>query len=272
MAGNGEVVPLDLRTDDKMKLVILTIVLDGEPFIEWHLPIFKNLKHDWRWIVVHGASMNNDSTAWCYPQEPRLSVDGTTEYLHEISDLRVTLLEQPSWSSKDEMVNVALFEIHEPCILMEVDSDEIWSSEQLDLIVDLFDRFPTLSLAQFRCKYYVGPNLLLEGRNCYGDFDYEWIRAWRFQPGMTFKSHEPPILNGIDSTRLFSKDFTERSGLTFSHYAYATEAQVAYKEKFYGYHGLLNKWREMQKRTDFPFPLSWYFDHVKGELPLVVKA
>lgn len=256
-----------------MKLCIFTLCLDGMPYIQYHLPIFKNLKHDWKWVIVHGAAMNNGSTQWCAPQEPRLSEDGTTEYLHDISesDPRIILLEQPSWSSKDEMVNVALFEINEPCVLMEIDSDEIWRVEQLDKIVELFEQRPYLGSIMFACDYHVGPNLKLQGEHCYGDNDYEWLRVWRYQPGMHFSSHEPPILSGwygIQMNKLESIDLIGR----FSHYAYATEQQVAFKEKFYQYHGLLEKWKLLQAREDFPIPLCHFFDHVKGELPLVVKA
>ena len=71
-----------------MKLVAFTIVLDGEPFIERHLPILQQLKIPWHWIVVEGASGNTADTSWCKPQEPRWSNDGTTEYLSpfEISE------------------------------------------------------------------------------------------------------------------------------------------------------------------------------------------
>lgn len=254
-----------------MKLCIFTLVLDGMPYIQYHLPVFKQLKHDWKWIVVHGAAMNNGSTAWCAPQEERLSMDGTTEYLHDIADPRVTLLEQPSWSSKDEMVNVALFEVNEPCVLMEIDSDEIWRVEQLDKIAELFEIWPELGSIMFACDYYVGPNLKLQGEHCYGDNDYEWLRAWRFNPGMHFSSHEPPMLVGENLWRMPKEQSTQIVG-RFSHYAYVNEQQVAFKQKYYQYHGLLEKWKLLQAREDFPIPLSRFFDHVKGELPLVVKA
>lgn len=254
-----------------MKLCIFTLVLDGMPYIQYHLPIFKNLKHDWKWIVVHGAAMNNDSTSWCAPQEPRLSMDGSTEYLHEIIDPRVKLLEQESWSSKDEMCACALFEINEPCVLMEIDSDEIWRSEQLDNIVDLFETQEQLGSIMFACDYYVGPNLKLMGEHCYGDNDYEWLRAWRYRPGMTFTSHEPPVLMPESGHRM-SKDASKTLIGKFSHFAYVTEQQVAYKQKYYQYPGLVRQWKALQEQGVFPVSLSLFFQHVKGSQPLVVKA
>jgi hypothetical protein len=253
-----------------VKLCIFTLVLDGEPWIECHLPVFKNLTHQWRWVVVHGAAMNNGSTSWCDTQEPRLSTDGTSEYLCGIGDPRVRIIERAKWESKDEMINAPLFEFDSSCVLMEIDADEIWRAEQLDTIVDLFESQEHLSSIMFACDYYVGPRLVLKGEHCYGDNDYEWLRAWRFRPGMTFKSHEPPVLLGEVGRRmgkLESQDIVGR----FSHYAYATEPQVAFKEKWYKYYGLLEGWKRLQSEKEFPVSLNRYFDHVKTELPLVVK-
>lgn len=254
-----------------MKLCIFTIVLDGMPWIEKHLPIFQQLKSDWKWIVVHGAAMNNGSTSWCTPQEPRLSNDGTTEYLNSINDDRVTLIENTYWDSKDIMCNMAISQITEPCVLMEIDSDEIWSASQLERIIECFAYDPILQAMKFSCRYFVGPNLITQGEHCYGDMDYEWNRAWKFKPGMRFKSHEPPILDH-PITYFVDKDETRKMGLVFDHFAYATEAQVAYKEKFYGYKDLTKCWKAMQTCQDTPFPLSDFFWHVKGDLPLVVKV
>ncbi len=256
-----------------MKLGIFTLVLDGEPWIEYHLPVFKNLQHEWRWIIVHGASMNNGSTSWCARQEPRLSTDGTSEYLCSIGDPRVRRLERTNWESKDEMINAALFEFSywPTCCLMEIDADEIWRVEQLDKIVDLFEAQEHLGSIMFACDYYVGPNLVLQGEHCYGDNDYEWLRAWRYMPGMTFRSHEPPVLISMRGYQMGKEESKDVIG-KFSHYAYATEAQVAYKERFYRYYGLLDKWKALQSNKDFPVSLSIYFDHVRGELPLVVKV
>lgn len=251
-----------------MKLCIQTIVLDGEPFIEWHLPVFQKLKFDWKWIIIHGAAQNNGSTSWCNPQQPRLSLDGTTEYLHGIKDKRVHLIERADWESKDEMCNAAL--PHYPCVLMEIDHDEIWRSEQIDTIVETFIQHQNMGSMMFQCDYYVGPDLVLKGEHCYGDNDYEWLRAWRFKPGMTFRSHEPPVLLGETGYCCPKEQSTKLIG-KFSHYAYATEAQVKYKEKYYGYLGLTDQWRWLQANENFPVSLSRFFSHVHGEQPLVVK-
>jgi hypothetical protein len=262
-----------------MKLVAFTIVLDGMPWIEKHLPVFQALSIPWQWIVVEGASGNTADTAWCTKQKPRLSEDGTTGYLRTIKDDSryqgahcINLIQKKSWPNKVTMCNAALEKITEDCVLLQVDSDELWRTEQLETIVRLFAENPQLSSIMFPCRYFVGEELVLECRgNCYGNHDYEWLRAWRFNPSQRFASHEPPILTGDDPKRRMGKDDARKLGLTFDHMAYATEAQCAYKENFYAYRGLVNQWRGLQRYNNFPAPLSRFFSHVTGDEPKVVR-
>jgi hypothetical protein len=267
-----------------MKLIAFTLVLDGMPWITKHLDILRATNLDWKWIIVHGAAMNNGSTQWCQPQEPRLSTDGTTEYLRSIKDDRVLLMECDRWNSKDQMCNAAVSEIKEHCVLMEIDSDEIWTPSQIEKIVEQFDSnscgmtpcsvhnrtgYPVDAM-QFKCRYFVGEGLITKGEHCYGDMDYEWWRTWRYYPGTKFESHEPPVIP-LGTGLKFPKSATSEMGLVFDHYAYATEAQVAYKEKFYGYKGLLEGWKRLQEQRMFPVFLRDFFPHVTDNA-LVVRA
>ena len=47
-----------------MNLHVITIVLDGAPWISKHLPEFEKLKSPWTWHIVHGTAANVGSTAW----------------------------------------------------------------------------------------------------------------------------------------------------------------------------------------------------------------
>lgn len=251
-----------------MKLVIFTIVLDGQPWIEKHLPVFSKLTIPWRWIICEGAAANNGSTKWCKPQISRLSNDGTTEYLCRLRrDPRLTIMQRPLWNSKDHMVNAVVQEITAPCVLMEIDADELWTTTQIENVVKYFKRYNDVTSMQFQCSYFVGKNLILKGEHCYGDMDYEWWRAWRYEPGLRFISHEPPVL---DRGTLGYKVFKHEHCIgRFDHMAYATEAQVKYKEKFYGYDGLLEGWKRLQAQETFPVPLRDFFPHVKDNAMVV---
>ncbi len=251
-----------------MKLVIFTIVLDGMPFIKWQYECFKNLKCDWTWIVIEGSASNGGSTCWCRPQEARFSNDGTFAFLDEIKDERVLVL-HGAWSSKDKMVNdackIASEEINEPCVLMQIDVDEIHKPESIEKVVELFTHNTQLGMIRFPCRYFVGPKIVCAGQNCWSNWDKEYDRAWRFERGMKFVSHEPPKLDRMAAPEVLHRP----EDLRFDHLAYVTESQVAYKEKFYGYEGLLNQWRALQRNTYWPARLSRFFTHVSGYLPTV---
>jgi hypothetical protein len=232
-------------------LNVFTIVLDGMPFIGSHLPILNTLKIDWRWVIAEGAAMNVRDTGWCREQTPRLSTDGTTSFLKGIrSHPRITVLQANRWDGKVEMVNACLAAFNKPGVLLQMDSDEMWTAEQLVGLMDFFHAYEVKS-ARFLCRYFVGPNLIITSRNTYGNRPGEWHRAWRFEPGMEFISHEPPRLNAVTEP-CATREQTEECGLVFEHYAYVLQKQVAYKEDYYGYHNAVQHWLELQADGYFP--------------------
>jgi len=196
--------------------------------------------------------MNNGSTKWCQPQSSRLSVDGTTEFLSCIRNHpRVTVIQQQSWDSKDAMCNAALREIKEPCILLQADSDELWSPDQLIALIRLFHDNPSTNCARFFCRYFLGPNIIATSKDGYGNRSGEWLRAWRFSPGMRFNTHEPPNIEDLRECPA-GRDRTREMGLVFDHYAYATIKQVRYKEEFYGYKNAVSAWNSLQRNQGWP--------------------
>jgi len=233
----------------KTPVHIVTIVLDGMPFIAQHISVFNRLKVPWEWHIVEGAASNTHCTRWCKPQSGRLSQDGTTEYLDQIaSHPRVHLYRKSLWDGKVEMVNHPLSIIFEECVLLEVDCDEFWTAGQIEALVKLFDSDKLRTHAMFWCRYFFGPHLVMNSRNCYANNPgQDWKRAWRFFPGDKFISHEPPQLTG--ERVAFMHADTEAAGLVFDHYGYATRAQVKFKESFYGYKGAVKSWEKLQKVT-----------------------
>lgn len=248
-----------------MKLHIITIALDAMPWIAHHLPVFNQLRCDWHWSIAEGAAMNVKDTAWCQPQEPRLSRDGTSDYLATLRrHPRVTVVQRQSWQGKVDMVN-ALLPIHkEDCVLMQIDADEIWTAQQLDSIVSLFETGPNLGSTQFYCRYFVGHNIVITSDNTYGNHKGEWMRAWHWRPGARFMKHEPPILDRVIGVTM-PREETRYRGLTFDHYAYVTPQQVAYKEKFYGYAHAVEHWQRLQANRQWPVKLSKFLPWVKDE-------
>lgn len=249
-----------------MKLHLFTIALDAMPFITTQLAMFNRLKCDWKWSVAEGAAMNIHDTAWCKPQPPRLSNDGTTEFLNSLrGHPRIRVVQNTSWRGKVEMVNACVAQFDEPGILMQVDADEIWLPDQLESVLHFFKAYPEIQSAKFFCRYFVGNNIIITSRNTYGNnTNYEWLRAWRYTPGMTYSRHEPPVLNGATGLCATCEQ-TEEVGLVFDHYGYVNENQVAYKERFYGYRDAVKHWKRLQENKEWPVKLKNFLPWIKDE-------
>ncbi|MCC5823302.1 MAG: FkbM family methyltransferase [Phycisphaerales bacterium] len=277
--------PADRRTP----IHFFTIVLNGSPFIERHIEQFRRTEGPWHWHIVEGVSELAHDTAWSLSRGGRIphdlhragrSIDGTSEYLDRLAAEfpdNVTVYRKPPgrfWDGKTEMVSAPLANIHEPCLLWQVDADEMWTAEQAEGVRRMFAEHPDATAAYYHCHYFVGPDKVITSANTYGNHtDYEWIRTWRFTPGCRWQAHEPPQLmkpteNGWrDLARLkpIKHDETAARGLVFQHFAYATEAQLRFKESYYGYADAVAQWRRLQDADAFPVMLKHYFAWVQDE-------
>lgn len=164
------------------------------------------------------------------------------------------------------MFNRALQDMKEPGLLWEIDADELWTSIQIEMICSMFQANHFSNCADFYCRYFVGHHIAVDRvlGTWTNSFDTMWRRAWRFEPGMVFKSHEPPIIDG-QVRNPFTHDQTEANGCVFDHYAYVTEEQVRFKECYYGYRGALEGWRRLQQNTQWPARLKNFLPWIKDE-------
>lgn len=94
---------------------------------------------------------------------------------------------EPSCYYRDklEMINTATDSIPEPCVLFQVDIDELWSTSA---IVSAYRTITDAGVDCIRthCHFFVAPNLVTVSSPGYGhSSEYEWTRVWRFQPGDT---------------------------------------------------------------------------------------
>lgn len=280
-----------------MPLHIFTIVLNGMPFLKHHIEVFSKLSLPWTWHVVEGVATHSHDTAWSLQNGATikeslhrngLSIDGTTEYLDALAaqypDKVKIYRPQPGkfWDGKREMVNAPLSAIGEQALLVQVDSDELWTVEQLERLSRAFAESPEKTAAFFFCHYFVGPELVIGTRNTYGNnSSYEWLRAWRFFPGSRWEAHEPPRLMAplaggrmidLAAIRPFTHAETESMGLVFQHYAYVTEDQARFKESYYGYADAVTHWSKLQRCTDLPALVSSYLPWVKDGAQAVLAA
>jgi hypothetical protein len=248
-------------------LTIFTIVLNGQPFIEWHLPVLRELSIPWQWRIVEGVAAPTNCTSWCRPLPERwhrdcVSVDGTHEYLRAIhcGNVRVTSRRSRPYDGKVGMVREALEGVDDG-VVMQIDADEIWQAWQIEKIYELLICQLPATAARFNCRYWVGPSKLLTSRSGWARGDLEWLRAWRWGPGVEFERHEPPIVRGFG--RCVSLETTEAMGLVFDHYAYHSPRQIEMKADYYGYDGLVDAWHRLQC-TSGPVELERFFPWAVG--------
>ncbi|MBD2773419.1 glycosyltransferase [Iningainema tapete] len=280
----------------ELPIHFFTIVLNGQPFIRYHIEIFKQLPFQWHWHIIEGVADLKHDTAWsiqlggCISDKLHhngRSNDSTEEYLDELARLypdNVTIYRKPEgvfWEGKREMVNAPLVNIQEECLLWQVDVDELWTVEQLCAARQMFIDNPDKTAAFYWCWYFVGENLVISTRNCYAQNpQQEWLRTWRFKPGAFWAAHEPPVLvepwsdgrnRNVAAVNPFVHEQTEQLGLIFQHFAYVTEEQLQFKEQYYGYTNAVSQWLKLQQQAKFPVFLSEYFAWV-GDRTLVDTA
>jgi glycosyltransferase involved in cell wall biosynthesis len=264
-----------------------TIVLNGEPFIRYHIDVFKQLTIPWHWHIVEGVADLKHDTSWSVRlggqigdtiHNQGLSIDGTTAYLDELQQQygdRITLYRKPEgafWDGKQEMVNAPLANLNEECLLWQVDVDELWTVEQISTAHQLFVNHPEKTAAYYWCWYFVGSNLVISTRNCYTQNpNQDWLRTWRYRPGDRWATHEPPRLvapqpdggeQDVAMINPFRHEQTEAEHLIFQHFAYVTVEQLQFKEHYYGYRDALTHWQRLQSETRFPVRLRQYFPWV----------
>ncbi len=283
-----------LASENVLSIHFFTIVLNGMPFIRYHIDILKQLPFRWHWHIVEGVADLVHDTSWSkqlggnIPDEYHrngLSIDGTTEYLDQLKLLfpdQISIYRKPKgcfWEGKLEMVNAPLSSIREECLLWQVDVDEYWTSEQMMSAQRMFVQHPEKTAAFYWCHFFVGKYLVVNSRNCYSQNPaQEWLRTWRYTPGCRWVAHEPPRLHcplpngssvdlvGINS---FSHNETERQGLVFQHFAYVLPEQLRFKESYYGYTGALSHWMRLQNQKNFPVYLRDYFPWVGDNTTVV---
>jgi hypothetical protein len=234
-----------------MKLHAFILALDAMPYIRHQVETFRTLTCDWHLHIIEGVADNVLDTSWCSKITPRLSRDGTTEFLHTLrSDPRISIYHRTLWPGKVSMCNTALATIKDECCLLQADADEFHTPQQLETISHLFDG-NTFDSARFYCRYFLGPDIIATGENCWSNQQGEWLRCWRFHPGQYFEKHEPPVLRG-GQRNCIPRTITRAYGLVFDHFAYATRAQCMFKARYYGYTNLVEQWERLQANTEWP--------------------
>ncbi len=239
----------------KLPIHIFTLALDSIQFLPRQLAVFEKLERDWTWHIVSGVADNVLDTSRCAKIQPRFSRDGTDEWLTaHMRHPNIRIYRRQLWPGKVSMCNAALANISEPCSLMQIDSDEFWSAEQLEKIASLYDE-GACERMRFFCQYFVGENIVVTSENAWANRPGEWSRSWLWKPGMFFKKHEPPMLQGCGALEL-TRERTRELGLVFRHEAYRFIESVQFKQHYYSYKGAVEGWKRLQANTGWPCRLK----------------
>ncbi|MBN3949754.1 MAG: class I SAM-dependent methyltransferase [Nostoc sp. NMS7] len=288
--GQKSLAAITSTSTPELPIHFFTIVLNGQPFIRYHIEIFKQLPFKWHWHIVEGVAELKHDTGWSLKLGGYIndeihnngrSNDSTTEYLDELAQQypdNITVYRKPNgvfWDGKREMVNEPLVNINEECLLWQIDADELWTVKHILTARQMFIENPDKTAAFYWCWYFVGEKIIISTRNCYAQNPrQEWLRTWRYKPGSVWVAHEPPRLeeplpNGqwrdVAGVNPFLHQETERHGLVFQHFAYVTPEQLRFKEQYYGYSNAVSQWKALQETTKFPVLLREYFSWVRDE-------
>lgn len=242
-----------------------TLALDAINFLPMQLAMMNRLTVPWKWVVVEGVAAPVKCTSWCKPVDARLSVDGTTLWMVNAAQYhgRVKHIFNPLWQGKVEMCNAALAEFKEQGLLFQIDADELWLPHQIEAIWMAFKKNPNRNCARFYCRYFFGQNVVVTPANTDWANTGDWLRVWRYHPGMKFQAHEPPRIAHFTENG-FSPREMEALGCVFDHQAYVYEKQVAFKEQYYGYRGAVEQWRALQSNTNWPTHVRHWLKWVKN--------
>lgn len=236
-------------------LNIFTIVLDGSPWIGAQFAELCRLKGvDWHWSIVEGAAMPVKDTGWMGNQTGKVSHDGTHQFLQALAaHPRITVNSKSEWGGKTEMINAALTAFKKDGVLLQMDSDELWTFHQMIELLYLFEKNPEANTAQFEMDYMLGPNVKSTSTDGYGNRKSEWIRAWRYSVGLWMERHEPPVFNG-NRGQLLDRSKTSMTVGKILHMAWVTPQQVAQKQRIYkgGYENACEDWDRLQRNTQWP--------------------
>lgn len=238
------------------------------------------------WAIVEGYANPNGTTRWCKDLsrsdwcKDGHSVDGTVDYLMDLDRRHDNVLLHDwnsvffnadgvaGWISKDSMVKSAIgIFLNQPqhvfneCDLWQIDVDEQWTQEQMDMAEGLLNGTGAKT-GMFLCDFYVGRNLIAKGDWGEGRL-FPYRRLWKWN-GELFKTHEPPMLEGGNGLEVLLPP-------RFKHYAYYFDQDVKFKEDYYRYAGLFERWKKIQDIELWTMPVSELIDDWWGRTDTIIE-
>jgi len=260
-----------------MKHGFFTIVLNGQPLIE---PILRHACSMFDYgVCVEGASLPippGRGDGRLVTGGGASSTDGTVAVLKhlekELSNLTVVYSAGEPWRGKAAMCDAAM-DFCEPGWIWQVDSDEAFFPDQVELMRALLDSSMSHVTDVEYYAHHFWPSVDYHTALNPGQFGnaLPWRRTFRWQ-GESWASHEPPRLQRSHEVVL-SREDTRILGVLMFHFGYCVESQFIAREKFYGMPPgrLVNERNEWLKTRDLNNSPAGALVEFKGERPIDVS-
>jgi hypothetical protein len=165
------------------------------------------------------------------------SMDRTNEILREFPDPENKIrIVHGQFSEKDEQCRAYMANIA-PDIdyLWNLDSDEVYKTEDLKKIIDFLDKERPTSVGVRSCSFYGGFDRYLTGFELNTD---NFLRIFRVVEGATWATHRPPTIkyppnSNIERKHVDSDWLWNNLGVQMYHYSYVFPRQVYTKASYY---------------------------------------
>lgn len=165
------------------------------------------------------------------------STDKTNEIIDNFPDPEGKIkIVHGQFSEKDEQCRAYIQFLRDDIdYLWNLDSDEVYKSEDLKNIIDFLSKENPTSVGVRSCSFYGGFNRYLTGFELNTD---NFLRIFRYQPGATWHTHRPPTIKysqDIPRKHVDSETLFNLLGAQMYHYSYVFPDQVYKKVSYYKY-------------------------------------
>jgi glycosyltransferase involved in cell wall biosynthesis len=220
-------------------------------------------------MIVEGATKASGGHYWdgdtsSFTQDGH-STDNTITVIKDIMDERkdkfIALVQNQDpngfWPGKTAMCNAASM-IATGDYIWQIDSDEFYHQIDMEKIIGMLKLWEPHQV-DFYANHFVGgfDKVIDETNGKNWGNDIPWRRIFRHVPSRKMPpkswwiSHEPPVYvcDGVrtDAGNVVDKKKTLQAGIKLYHYAYVTESQFQFKEKFYGNPEYMKAWNRYKE-------------------------
>jgi len=120
--------------------------------------------------------------------------------------------------------------------IWNLDSDEIYTSTDIEKIIDLLEKEKYTSVGVRSCSFYGGFDHYIGGFELAKD---NFMRIFKVYPGATWKTHRPPTIVSPTGTEVLPEKHLDSDslwgnyGVQMYHYSYVFPSQVKNKLEYY---------------------------------------